>query len=86
MTKLIAACLLLLSVVACASTSAGQARQVGTVTLTVTGGFTGWNRRLTVDPNGTATLNVIQGPAPIRGPHAISNDQLARLRSLIGTD
>ena len=77
---------LLICTMACGSSTTGHAHQVGTVTLVISGGFTGWVRTLTVDPDGMARLTMKQGPAPTRGPHAVTQQQLAQLRSVIANE
>lgn len=71
----------LLSMVACGSPGTSAAHRVGQVTLSVSGGFTGWSRELVVDPDGTARLTVISGPAPPAGPHAVPAQTLRRLHA-----
>jgi hypothetical protein len=81
MRRSVAVAAAVLSLTACGSPSSGATHVVGQVALTVSGGFTGWNRTLAVDPDGTARLTVSRGPAPARGPHAVPAAILKRLRS-----
>lgn len=78
----------LLAVAATAALSCGSSTQpapetVGSVTLTVTGGFTGWNRILTVESDGTAMVQVVRGPSPAATIIRVDPAVLARLHALV---
>lgn len=53
------------------------------VTLEVSGGFTGWDRLLIVDPDGTAHLKFVSGPTPAAEPRQVDSATLARLHTLV---
>jgi hypothetical protein len=62
---------------------ASPAQAVGRVTLEVSGGFTGWDRIVVVEPDGLVTIQTVR-PAP--GTHAgrsLAGADLKRLHSLI---
>lgn len=67
----------------CGSTTQPPAQTVGHVTLTVTGGFTGWYRVLTVQPDGTAMARVVRGPTPAATSIRVDPAVLARLHALV---
>lgn len=78
----------LLALVATAALGCGSSAQpatetVGTVTLTVTGGFTGWYRILTVKPDGNAMAEVVRGPTPAATGIRVDPAVLARLHALV---
>jgi hypothetical protein len=59
--------LALAAATACGSPSQPIGQSVGRVTLEVSGGFTGWDRILTVDADGSARVQVVLGPSPGAG-------------------
>ena len=67
----------------CGSVSQQSGLSVGRVTLEVTGGFTGWDRILTVEADGTARLQVVRGPSPPAGSHLVEPATIERLHSLV---
>jgi hypothetical protein len=67
----------------CGSSTRPAAEAVGRVTLTVTGGFTGWYRVLTVESDGTATAEVVRGPTPAAAGIHVDPAVLARLHALV---
>jgi hypothetical protein len=69
-------------VVACGWTSP-HAASVGVITFEVSGGFTGWDRTVIVDPDGTAHLKVDRGPSPPVAPTQVDAATLARLHALV---
>src|SRR5256885_7370372 len=75
------ACTLLLA----AACGAGQPVEpvVGTITYEVSGGFTGWDRVLTVDHDGKAQVNYVTGPSPNGGVPHVDPTTLARLHLLV---
>ncbi len=73
----------LLLLAACGSAPRTSAGVAGRVTLEVSGGFTGWDRIVTVESDGTAWVQVIQGPSPSAGSKQIEPLVLARLHSLV---
>ena len=56
---------------------------VGRVTYEVSGGITGWDRILTVEPDGSFTVNVVRGPAPAAGDRKVDATVLRRLHELV---
>jgi len=65
----------------CGSTSG--APSVGRVTYEVSGGFTGWDRVLTVERDGTYTVAVVRGPSPAAGGKKVDAAVLQRLHALV---
>ena len=56
---------------------------VGRVTYQVSGGFTGWDRTLTVEPDGTFSVTVVRGPSPAAGARKVDAAVLQRLHELV---
>ncbi len=56
---------------------------VGTITYEVTGGFTGWDRLVIVDPDGTAHMKYVTGPSPKADPRQVDAGTLSRLHDLV---
>jgi hypothetical protein len=65
----------------CGSTT----QSVGRVTLQVSGGFTGWDRTLTVGSDGTAHVEVTRGPSPPSTTGQVESAVLTRLQSLVSS-
>ena len=57
---------------------------VGRVTYEVSGGFTGWDRILTIQPDGAFTVTSVRGPAPVTGSTKVEPAVLQRLHELVG--
>jgi hypothetical protein len=76
------ALLVVASVAACGS-AAGTAGKVGRVTYEVSGGFTGWDRILTVEADGTASVRVVLGPSPAAGSYHVDQETMDRLHALL---
>jgi len=72
----------LLPVAACGPTPQTSLK-VGVVTLEVSGGFTGWDRIVTVQPDGAARIQVLHGPTPSAANHQLESAVLERLHSLV---
>ena len=86
MTRIARSLILLLAVVAvvgCGATMERGRQSVGRVTYQVSGGITGWDRTLTVEPDGTARLAVSHGPTPPAASRQVDSAVLARLHSLV---
>jgi len=79
-TAIAAGLLGLLLVAACGSPSAPS---VGRVTFEVSGGFTGWDRILTVESDGTSSVTVVRGPSPAAGARDVDPAVLQRLHQLV---
>jgi hypothetical protein len=73
----------LLLVAACGSTPQASLKAVGVVTLEVSGGITGWDRIVTVQPDGSARIQVLHGPTPSAAGHQVESAVLERLHSLV---
>ena len=56
---------------------------VGRVTLEVTGGFTGWDRMVAVETDGTVTIQTVRPSQGTRAGHSLTGADLKRLHSLI---
>ena len=56
---------------------------VGTITYEVIGGFTGWDRLLIVDHDGTAHLKYVTGPSRQADPRQVDAGTLSRLHQLV---
>jgi hypothetical protein len=56
---------------------------VGRITYEVSGGFTGWDRVLTVEPDGALTLTAVVGPSPVTGSARVEPAVLRRLDELV---
>ena len=85
MKRSVSVALCLLALVACGP-SAQPAHVVGTVTYQVSGGFTGWDRTLIVDQDGTAHLKFGSGPTPAVSPVQVDAPTLRRLHELVAGD
>jgi hypothetical protein len=75
--------LLLALVVACGSVSQPAGQTVGKITYSVSGGIAGWQRTLTVEPDGTAVVQVVRGPSPGTSQHEVEATVLKRLHDLV---
>ena len=82
MTRLALLAYTLLLAAAC---GAGQPVEpvVGTITYEVSGGFTGWDRVLTVDHDGKAQVNYVTGPSPHADVRQVDATKLSRLHLLV---
>ena len=82
MTRLALLAFALLLATAC---GAGQPVEpvVGTISYEVSGGFTGWDRILIVDGDGTAHMKSISGPSPQADSRQVDAGTLARLHALV---
>ena len=69
--------------VACGSVPQPAGQTVGKITYSVSGGFTGWQRTLTVQPDGTAVVEVVRGPSPGTSQHQVEATELKRLHDLV---
>ncbi len=67
----------------CGSATPSSSATVGRVTYEVSGGFTGWDRILTVEPDGTATVQVVRGPSPAAATASIDRETIDRLHLLV---
>src|SRR5256885_1042894 len=85
MNRAVSAALCLLAMAACGP-SAEPAHVVGMVTYEVSGGFTGWDRMLIVDPDGTAHMKFAGGPTPAVSPVQVDPATLKRLHDLVSAD
>src|SRR6266852_8123179 len=56
---------------------------VATITYEVTGGVTGWDRLVIVDPDGTAHMKYVTGPSPQADPRQVDAGTLSRLHDLV---
>ena len=81
----VAALLAAVALAACGGPSQPTNRDVGDVSLRVTGGFTGWDRTVVVAKDGTVTYTVARGPSPSPSAPSVQLDQatLARLHDLV---
>jgi hypothetical protein len=75
--------LLLALVVACGSVPQPAGQTVGKITYSVSGGIAGWQRTLTVEPDGTAVVQVVRGPSPGTSQHQVEATVLKRLHDLV---
>lgn len=73
----------LLAAVLVAGCGSPPSPSVGRVTYEVSGGFTGWDRVLAVEPNGTFTVTVVRGPSPATTSQKVDAAALQRLHELI---
>lgn len=73
----------LLAVFLVAGCGSPSAPSVGRVTYEVSGGFTGWDRILTVEPDGTFSVSVVRGPSPAAGAKKVDAAVLQRLHQLV---
>jgi hypothetical protein len=74
---------LLALAVACGSVAQPAGQTVGRITYSVTGGIAGWQRTLTVEPDGTAVVQVARGPSPGTSQHKVEAAVLDRLHDLV---
>ena len=79
----VSATLGLLALVGCGSAAQPAGQNVGRITYTVSGGIAGWERTLTVEPDGTAQVQVVRGPSPGTTRQQVDATVLKRLRDLI---
>jgi hypothetical protein len=70
-------------VVACGSVPQSAGQTVGKITYSVSGGIAGWQRTLTVEPDGTAVVQVVRGPSPGTSHHQVEATVLKRLHELV---
>lgn len=78
----IAAALAALFLIGCDAAPASP-QTVGRVTLEVSGGFTGWDRIVAVEPDGSVTINTIRPASDTRTGLTLSPADLKRLHSLV---
>jgi hypothetical protein len=69
--------------VACGSAPQPAGQTVGRITYSVSGGIAGWQRTLTVEPDGTAVVQVLRGPSPGTSQHRVETTVLNRLHELV---
>ena len=70
-------------VVACGASPQPGAQSVGRITYSVSGGFTGWERVLTIEPTGKARIDVVRGPSPAVTERQVDAAVLKRLHDLV---
>jgi len=75
--------LALVATTGCGFVKDGPAQEVGRVTYEVSGGFTGWDRILTVEADGTAEIQVVRGPSPGTTQQQVDATALKRLHDLV---
>ena len=75
--------LLAAAVVACGSVPQVGGQPVGRVTYEVSGGIAGWHRVLTIEPDGTARVQVVRGPSPPANSYQVDKETMDRLHSLL---
>jgi len=80
-----ASTLLVLAVLAlaCGSVAQPAGQAVGKITYSVSGGIAGWQRTLTIDPDGKAVVQVVRGPSPATSQHQVESTVLQRLHDLV---
>jgi hypothetical protein len=71
------------AIVACGSVPQTGGQTVGRITYTVSGGIAGWQRTLTIEPDGTAVVQVLHGPSPGTSQHQVEATELKRLHDLV---
>jgi hypothetical protein len=69
--------------VACGSVPQPAGQSVGKITYSVSGGIAGWQRTLTVEPDGSAVVEVVRGPSPGTSQHQVEATVLKRLHDLV---
>jgi hypothetical protein len=69
--------------VACGSVQQPAGQTVGMITYSVSGGIAGWQRTLTIEPDGTAVIQVVRGPSPGTSQHQVDATVLRRLQDLV---
>jgi hypothetical protein len=74
---------LLAALAACGSTPQPGGQSVGRIIYSVSGGIAGWQRTLTVEPDGTAVVQVVRGPSPGTSRHQVEATVLKRLHDLV---
>jgi len=70
-------------VLGCGSVPQPAGQTVGKITYSVSGGIAGWQRTLTVEPDGTAVVQVVRGPSPGTSQHQVEATVLKRLHDLV---
>ncbi|HEX9364252.1 MAG TPA: hypothetical protein VGA47_10765 [Candidatus Dormibacteraeota bacterium] len=70
-------------VAGCGSVLQPGANSVGKITLTVSGGIAGWERTLTVEPEGKAHVQVVRGPSPAAVDKEVDRAVLTKLHELV---
>lgn len=68
---------------ACGSLAQPAGQTVGRITYSVSGGIAGWQRTLTIEPDGTARVEVVHGPSPGTSQHQVDAALLQRLHALV---
>jgi len=81
--KLTAGAVGLLAILLVAGCGSPSSPSVGRVTFEVSGGITGWDRILTVEPDGTFSVSVVRGPSPAAGARKVDSAVLQRLHQLV---
>jgi hypothetical protein len=81
--KITGLALVVLSVLVVAGCGSPSGTSVGRVTYEVSGGITGWDRILTVEPDGSFTVKVVRGPSPPAGGQKVDAAVLQRLHELV---
>jgi hypothetical protein len=75
--------LVLVLVAACGTVPQPAGQTVGRITYSVSGGIAGWQRTLTIEPDGTASIEVIHGPSPGTSRQQVDPAVLKRLHDLV---
>jgi hypothetical protein len=83
MSRMAMALLAVAVLAGCGSVATPSSQAVGRVTYEVSGGFTGWDRILTVEADGTSRLKVVHGPSPNADSARIDQETIDRLHSLV---
>src|SRR6266513_3091377 len=86
MSRVVRATLLLVLValgVGCGPVPQPAEHTVGKITYSVSGGIAGWQRTVTVGPDGTAVVEVVRGPSPGTSQHHVEATVLQRLHDLV---
>jgi hypothetical protein len=81
--KQIVFAVLLAAVVGCGAAPQPGASTVGRITYTVSGGIAGWQRILTIEPDGMAQIQVVRGPSPGTTQQQVDATVLKRLHDLV---
>ncbi len=74
---------LLALAVVCGSVPTPAGQTAGRISYSVSGGIAGWQRTLTVEPDGTAVVQVVRGPSPGTSQHQVEATVLKRLHDLV---
>jgi len=74
---------LLALAVGCGSVPTPAGQTAGRISYSVSGGIAGWQRTLTVEPDGTAVVQVVRGPSPGISQHQVEATVLKRLHDLV---